>query len=119
MEFLNRIELRGVVGRAEVNAYNGCRVGNFSVVTEYSTRDREGNPGTETTWFNVSAWEGRDLPDFNLIQKGVWIRVVGRIRVRKYITQENEERSVTEVVARKVEMVPREDTETTQPQRDW
>ena len=49
----------------------------------------------------------------------MWIRVVGHIRVRKYITQENEERSVTEVVARKVEMVPREDTETTQPQRDW
>lgn len=120
MEFLNRIELRGVVGRADVNAYNGSRVCNFSVVTEYSIRDREGNPGAETTWFNVSAWEGRDFPDFSFIQKGVWIKVIGRIRVRKYVTQDNEERSVLEVVARKVELVPREDGDTqVQPQRDW
>lgn len=118
MEFLNRIELKGVVGRSDVNVYNGAQVCNFSVVTEYSIRDREGNPGAETTWFNVSTWEGRDNPDFSLIQKGSWIRVIGRIRIRKYVTQDNEERSVLEIVARKVELLPRED-DPMQPQRDW
>lgn len=118
MEFLNKIELNGVVGRADVNVYNGIQVCNFSVVTEYSTRDREGNPAIETTWFNVSTWEGRDNPNFSLIQKGVWIHVMGRVRLRKYVTQENEERSTLEVLARKVSLIPREDTQI-QPQRDW
>lgn len=118
MEFLNRIELNGVVGRAEVNVYNGIQVCNFSVVTEYSTRDREGNPAVETTWFNVSTWEGRDNPNFSLIQKGVWIHVMGRVRLRRYMTQDNEERSSLEVVARRVSLIPREDTQI-QPQRDW
>ena len=118
MEFLNRIELRGVVGRSDVNEHNGSRVCNFSVVTEYSIRDREGNPGTEVTWFNVSYWAGRENPDFSQIQKGAWIRVIGRVRLRRYVTQENEERAVLEVLARKVDMIPRDDSPT-QPQRDW
>ena len=118
MEFLNRIEIRGVVGRADINSFNGTRVCNFSVVTEYSVRDRDGNPGMETVWFNVSAWDSQDMPDFYEIQKGAWVYVKGRIRVRKYVTQDNEERSSLDVVAMEVDMIPRENTRP-QPQRDW
>jgi len=118
MEFLNKIALRGVVGRADINTFNGSRVCNFSVVTEYSTVDREGNPAIESTWFNVSAWDGRDVvQDMTQIQRGVWVEVVGRIRLRKYMTQENEERTAMDVLARKVEILPREDH--MQPQRDY
>lgn len=119
MEFLNRIDIRGVVGRAEINQVNGTRVCNFSVVTEYSTRDKEGNPAIDTVWFNVAAWQqDNGMPDFYEIQKGAWIRVTGRIRIRKYVTQENEEKSVMDVLARTIEMIPREN-EHPQPQRDW
>jgi single-strand DNA-binding protein len=118
MEFLNRIELRGVVGRAEVNTFNDSRVCNFSVVTEYSTRDRDGNPDIDVAWFNVSAWQSSSMPDFYEIQKGMWVEVTGRIRIRRYTTQDNEERSVMDVLARTVKIVPREE-DRLQPQRDW
>ena len=119
MEFLNRVELRGVVGKSDINAYNGNRVINFSVVTEYSTRDRDGNPGSDVTWFNVSAWENREVvEDMDAIQKGVWVELIGRLRVRRYVTQDNEERTVLEVVPRKVKVLPREDV-SMQPQRDY
>ncbi len=118
MEFFNRIELRGVVGRAEVNQYNGTQVCNFSLVTEYSTRDKDGNPAVDTVWFNVSAWEDRGMPDFQEIQKGAWIGVTGRVRVRKYTTQDNEERSSLDVIAQTVTLIPRENTRP-QPQRNW
>ena len=86
MEFLNRIELKGVVGRADVNSFNGNHVCNFSVVTEASAVDREGNSTVEPTWFNVSAWGGREgVADIHTIQKGVWVEVTGRLRTRKYI----------------------------------
>lgn len=119
MEFLNRITLRGVVGRAEVNAFNGSRVCNFSVVTEYSSKDREGNPLLDYTWFNVTAWEGRDIQiDPFQIQKGVWVEVTGRLRERRYTTQDNEERKSWDLLARSVKVIPREDTHM-QPQRDY
>lgn len=120
MEFLNRIELKGVVGRAEINSYNGNNVCNFSVVTEASVLDREGNSTVEPTWFNVSAWSGvKGIQDVTQIQKGNWIRIVGRLRTRKYVTQDGLERISVEIPARIVELIPRtEELEQMQPQRD-
>jgi len=118
MEFLNRIELKGVVGRAEINNINNSQVCNFSVVTEYSTVDKERNSIIDTTWFNVSAWSGRDsIPDLTGIQKGAWVRVVGRVRIRKYVAQNGEERSTSDVVAHTVELLQRDEYQM-QPQRD-
>lgn len=119
MEFLNRIKLRGVVGRAEVSSYNGSQVCNFSVVTEYSGVDKEGNSTSEVTWFNVALWNNRDA-GVNLadIQKGVWVELTGRLRMRKYTRENGEERSSWDVIARKVSLIPREE-DALQPQRDW
>lgn len=121
MEFLNRIELKGVVGRADVNSVNGNHVCNFSVVTETSAVDREGNSTVEPTWFNVSAWGGiKGLQDLSQIQKGNWVRVVGRLRTRKYVSQDGVERISVEIPARLVELIPREDEhEQMQPQRNY
>jgi len=120
MEFLNRTELCGIVGRAEVNTFpNNSSVCNFSVVTEYSTIDKDRNSIIETNWFNVSAWGGRiPLEELYKIQKGVWIKVVGRNRTRKYTTQNGEERTTTDIIAHSVEILPREDVKM-QPQRDY
>lgn len=119
MEFINKIQLRGVVGRADVNLVNNSRVCNFSVVTEYSVKDRDGNPATDITWFNVSAWEGKDVTeDLYAIQKGVWVEVIGRIRLRRYISQDNVERTALDVLARRVKVLEREDV-SMQPQRDY
>ena len=120
MEFLNKIELKGVVGRAEMNSFNNSQVCNFSVVTEYSTVDKERNSIIETAWFNVSAWSGRnDIKDLYNIQKGSWVHVYGRLRVRKYTTQTGEERSAMDVIAGKVVLLPKEEEASTmQPQRD-
>ena len=124
MEQLNRIELKGVVGRAEVNSFNNSQVCNFSVVTEYSTIDKDRNAIIETSWFNVSAWSGKDgmekegMADFYGIQRGVWIEVMGRLRMRKYISQSGEERTATEVIARKVALIPKGE-DPMQVQRDW
>lgn len=118
MEFLNRIELRGVVGRADVNVFNSNYVCNFSVVTECSVLDKERNTAIETTWFNVSAWNGVDgIQDLHELKKGMWVRVVGRLRVRKYVSQDNEERTSNDVLARYVEIIPKDDF-SMQVQRD-
>jgi single-strand DNA-binding protein len=119
MEFLNKLELRGVVGRSDVNTYNGNQVCNFSVVTETTAMDREGNPVLDPTWFNVTAWNGiQGLTELEKIQKGLWVHVIGRVRVRKYTTSEGEERTASDVLARRVEIIPREDGPM-QPERNY
>lgn len=116
MEFLNRLEIRGIVGRAEYSETGGSHLCRFSVVTEYNYRGRDGNPVMESTWFNVSAWEGKGSPDLSQIHKGSWIRIVGRIRTYKYSSPEGEERSSWEVFANRVELLEPEDG-AMQPQR--
>lgn len=120
MEFINRIELRGVVGRSDIGSYNGNRVCNFSIVTEYSSRDREGNSAVEVTWFNASLWEtgGVTKPEIDKIQKGSWVEVTGRLRIRKYIAIDNVERTALDVFVRTVKVLERDDS-SMQPQRDF
>ena len=120
MEFLNRIELRGVVGRADFNSYKGNQVCNFSVVTEASAVDRNtGASISEPTWFNVTAWSGiQGLEDLTEIKKGSWVNVIGRLRLDKWTTPDNEERTSLEVQARMVKILPREELQMS-PQRDY
>lgn len=121
MEFINKIELRGVVGRGDINSYNNSRVCNFSVVTERSTRDSDGNPAVETTWFNVSIWDSIESPRFPLekVVRGAWVEVIGRLRLRRYTTVENEYRYSMDVLAWDVKVLSKEGHDPhMQPQRD-
>ena len=102
MEHLNRIELRGRVGTIRTNEFNGSKVANFSVVTELLYKTRDGNAASETTWFNVTAWESRNMPDLNELTKGMPIYVSGRMRTSRYTTAEGVEKQFYEIVANKV-----------------
>ena len=117
---MNTIQLRGVVGRADIGSYNGNRVCNFSVVTEYATRDRDGNSVVEPTWFNASLWEtgGVVKPEIDKIQKGSWVEVTGRLRIRKYTSIDSVERVTLDVFVRTVNVIERDDANM-QPQRDF
>ena len=55
MEFINRIELVGVVGTIRRQSFSGRTVANFSVVAEYAYKDKNGGDVIETTWHNVVA----------------------------------------------------------------
>ena len=116
MEFLNKIELRGVVGMTSLNRVGDSQVCRFSLVTEYSYKDRDNNPVVDTTWFNITAWEGRNMPDLREIRKGVIVQVAGRVRTFRYTMADGAERSGWEIFARRVTIVPPED-DPVQPQR--
>ena len=44
MEYINKIELRGIVGTATLNRVGDSQVCRFSIATDYSYKDRDGNP---------------------------------------------------------------------------
>lgn len=107
MEQLNRIELRGNVGMVRVNSYEGRRVANISVPTGilFKSKNSESEAFLETTWHNVVAWEGKGIPDIDLLVKGTPISVVGRIRARSYVNSDGINRTEYEVVASEIEIL--------------
>jgi len=102
MEQPNRIELRGRIGSVRTAEVNGSKVANFSVVTEYLYKTREGNAVSETTWFNVAAWNSKEMPDFDSMVKGMPVYVSGRVRTSRYTTAEGVEKQFYEILAGKV-----------------
>lgn len=105
MEQLNRIEIRGHVGNVNVVAVGESRVAHFSVVTNFAYKSRNNEPVIETTWHNVTAWEGKNIPDLGIIRKGQPIYVSGRFRIQRVSGNDGVERSYNEVIAATVEAV--------------
>ena len=103
---LNRVELKGRVGQdPKVFNVRDTQVAKFSVATNETFHDRNGEIREETTWHNVSAWVGRNIEDFRNIRKGTLVSVEGRIRNTKFTGMDGNERYMTEVVATKLARV--------------
>ena len=107
MEQINKIELRGIVGNARVQVVGDKKVIRFSLATEYAYKDRNGEPVIDTTWHNVSAWEGKGMPDLDTITKGSAVHVIGRMRYSKYTGSDGTEKQSFEVSAYWIEEIGR------------
>ena len=84
MEQLNQIKLRGTVGFVRQQNVNGRMVVHLSVATNYVYKDRNGDPVIETTWHNVTAWEGKSFTNLAKFEKGCKVEVEGRLRGQRY-----------------------------------
>lgn len=104
---LNRVEIRGRVGQ-EPKIFNvgDAKVARFSVATNETYHDRKGDIREETTWHNVSVWQGKSIEDLSVIKKGAFVNVVGRLRNVKYTSIEGEDRHYIEIVASRINLVP-------------
>lgn len=108
MEHINRIELQGVVGMVRLNNVHDMQVANFSLATDYLSKNYAGDFVCETCWHNVCAWEGKGICDLNQIQKGSKVRVVGRMRSSRYTDAEGCEKTFYEVLASEVTIINEE-----------
>lgn len=104
-EFINKIQIQGVVGRVQNQTINGHELYRFSVATEYALRDGNGQFTCETTWFDIIAWDGHFKSDLSALAKGKWVNVVGRMRMRKFMTPEGDTYSTCEIISNEVEIL--------------
>lgn len=87
MEYINKIELQGKVGRCYIHAESGVKYANFSVAVNYTYGDADGNEVIETNWFNCVAFEGENVKEEDLdklMQLGSLINIKGRIHAKQY-----------------------------------
>jgi single-strand DNA-binding protein len=85
---VNQVELIGHVGGdPEVKTFdNGGSIVKFSVATSERWKSKDGQDKEETCWHNIEVNGGRGPGDFaeKYIHKGDHVRIVGKIRNRKY-----------------------------------
>ena len=105
MEQLNKVELKGIVGNVRVQTFDESRMARIGLATNYAYKDREGVAVIDTSWHNVIAWEGRNIPSLENIGKGTKLHVLGRIRYQNYTGVDGIDRTSTDIVASHIKII--------------
>lgn len=98
---LNRVQLIGNIGKDPEVRYTsgGAAVASFSVATNESWKDKEGNLQERTEWHNIVAWNRLAEICGEYLKKGAKVYVEGRMQTRSYEDKEGVKRYTTEIVA--------------------
>lgn len=105
---MNTVKLIGNVGReVTVREFENGRVATFSLATNETYTNRNQEEVTNTAWHNVVAWGKLAQQCEQMLSKGKFIQVEGKISYREYLNKENQTVKITEIVANKVEEGPR------------
>ncbi len=95
----NKVQLIGNLGNApEVrNTEAGKKLVRFSVATNESYRNANGDRITETQWHNIIAWgKVADIAEKFLV-KGTEVALEGKLINRNYVDREGNKKSITEI----------------------
>jgi single-strand DNA-binding protein len=97
----NRVTLIGNLGQdPEVKTIeSGKKVSRFTLATDESFKNAEGQKIKETTWHNVVAWNGLADISGKFLKKGYEVAVEGRIVYRNYEDKKGVTKYITEIVA--------------------
>jgi single-strand DNA-binding protein len=108
MSGINKVILVGRLGNdPKVNVFqSGDRAANFSLATSNEWKDKNtGEKKQQTEWHNISVYGPLASICEQYLKKGSQIFVEGRLKTRKYTDKNNIERSITEVVMEKMQML--------------
>lgn len=104
---MNKVILVGRLGQDPKLAYapSGVAVVNFSMATDESYTDREGNKVDKTEWHRVVVFGKQAELCSNYISKGSLVLVEGSLQTRKWQDQQGNDRYTTEVKAQRVQFL--------------
>ncbi|MEP7236896.1 MAG: single-stranded DNA-binding protein [Ferruginibacter sp.] len=95
----NKVQLIGNLGNApEVKTTeSGKKLARFSVATNESYRNANGDKVTETTWHNLVAWgKVADIAE-KYLNKGSEVAIEGKLINRSYTDKDGNKKYITEV----------------------
>jgi single-strand DNA-binding protein len=103
----NKVQLIGNLGNApEVKTTeSGKKLARFSVATNESYRNAQGEKVTETTWHNLVAWgKVADIAE-KYLNKGSEIAIEGKLINRSYTDKDGNKKYITEVQVNEILML--------------
>ncbi len=96
----NKVQLIGRLGQDPeiVNFENGKQLAKFSLATDDSYKDQNGQRVERTDWHNVVVWGNLVKVVENYVTKGKEIAVEGKLTTRSWEDKEGIKRYTTEIV---------------------
>lgn len=103
----NKVQLIGNLGNDPeiINLDSGRTLAKFSLATNDSYKNANGEKVTDTQWHNVIAWGKTAEIIEKYVGKGKEVAIEGKLTSRSYETKEGEKRYVTEVVCNELLML--------------
>lgn len=100
----NKVSLIGHVGQdPEVKTFEGDKkMARFSLATNETYKNKQGERVTDTTWHNIIAWGKLAEIIEKYVKKGSEIAIDGKLVNRSYTDKEGVKRNVTEIHANDV-----------------
>jgi single-strand DNA-binding protein len=104
---VNKVILVGRLGRDPETRYTsgGQAVANFSVATDESYKDRNGERQKRTEWHKIVVWGKQAEIAQQYLKKGSLVFIEGRIQSREWQDKEGQKRTSFEVVANNFRML--------------
>lgn len=103
---MNTVKLIGNVGNeVNIREISNGKMATFSLATNETYTNKNNETVKNTTWHNVIAWGKTAAVCEELLTKGKFISIEGKLNYRSYQNKENQTVNVTEIVARNVEEV--------------
>jgi len=104
---VNRAILVGRLGRDPETRYTsgGQAVCNFTLATDETYRDRNGERQKRTEWHRIVVWGKQAEIAQQYLHKGSLIFVEGRIQTRQWDDREGQKRTTVEIVASNFRML--------------
>lgn len=96
----NKVQLIGNVGKEPeiVNLESGKKLAKFSVATNESYKNGNGERITDTQWHNIVAWGKTAELVEKYVNKGKEVGVEGKLTSRSWDDKDGAKRYITEVV---------------------
>lgn len=103
----NRVILIGHVGNdPEIKDFNGKgKLANFSVATNETYKNAQGEKVTDTQWHRIAAWNKSAELVEKLLKKGKEVAIEGKLVTRNYEDNKGEKRYMTEIVLQEFVLV--------------
>lgn len=103
-EYINRVELQGIIGSCRkftVGERDGFQ---FTLAVNDILKGTDGGAIIETLWCNCSGWASGKC-DPSILEKGNRVHVNGRMRSQRYTSADGDERVVTEIIVHNMKRV--------------
>ena len=103
----NKVQLIGNLGKAPeiITLDSGKKLAKFSIATNETYKNAQGEKVTDTQWHNVIAWNKTAEIVEKYLDKGKEIAIEGKLTSRSYDDKEGNKRYITEVVCDELVML--------------
>ena len=103
----NKVQLIGNLGNDPeiINLESGKTLAKFSIATNESYKDANGQKQTNTNWHNIVAWGKTAEIVEKFVTKGKEVAIEGKLTTRSWEDKDGIKRYVTEVVCNELLML--------------